>query len=116
MKADSEPLVLYCCRTGNILQCRRRVAAWKIPGEILLLLLAQDESQLQYFAEFGAVTLEEEEEKLRKVILGERSRSSQELEYTVCKSAVKKLLVLSPAKKNSQECVFAPSVMLHQCC
>lgn len=34
--------MLYCCKTGNILDCRRRIAVWNIPEEILLMFLAQD--------------------------------------------------------------------------
>lgn len=67
--------MLYCCKTGNILGCRRRIAVWKIPGEILLLLLAQGRSQLQYFAQFGTVPFQEEVEKLGKEILEEQDQA-----------------------------------------
>lgn len=67
--------MLYCCKPGNILGCRRRIAVWKIPEEILLLLLAQGRSQLQPFAVFGAVPLGKEVEKLGKKLWERAARA-----------------------------------------
>lgn len=112
-KTECEPVMLYCCKTGNILGCRRSIVVWKIPGGILLLLLKKDLS-CSVLPSLGQYPSRRRWKSCGKKSW-ERAAGEVKIWKRKCESTTK-LLVLSLAEKRLRGCMFVLLVVSHQRC